>query len=580
MSAQGNGDPRERFRLYLIKPSHYDDDGYIIQWYWSDIPSNTMAVLHGVAQDCMEQRVLGEEVEIHITALDECSTRIHIKKIIVDIQQSGNKGLVALVGVQTNQFPRAIDIARPLRSAGIPVCIGGFHASGSLAMLPRTPPEIQEAWDLGISIFAGEVEGHFKTVLCDAYDGELRPLYDLMSHLPNLEKVCLPDMPQSLLGKSLTARGSFDAGRGCPFQCSFCTIINVQGRRSRHRTADDIEEILRQHYARGIKKFFITDDNFARNSNWEAIFDRIIELRNNQGLKFKFFIQVDALCHKIPNFIEKAGSAGVNRVFIGLENINPDNLLAANKKQNRISEYRTMLQAWKSIGVITSCGYIIGFPNDTCERVLDDIEIIKRELPMDLLSFFCLTPLPGSEDHKVLDAGNVALDPDMNNYDTEHVTTAHPLMSKDEFTETYRQAWHAFYTPEHVGTILRRAVACGIKPRTMMRLVLFYYGCQAIERIHPFQGGLLRRKYRKERRQGRVIENPLLFYTKYAWDTLTKLFRLGHMIGRYKWILLGVEKELRTETYTDQALKPVNDDETHKSFKFSENQKVAAKAQS
>ena len=73
-----------------------------------------------------------------------------------------------------------------------------------------------------------------------------------------------------------------------------------------------------------------------------------------------------------------------------------------------------MLQAWKSVGVITCCGYIIGFPNDTRERVLRDIEIIKRELPTDLLEFFCLTPLPGSEDHQILDRNGVWMDPDMN----------------------------------------------------------------------------------------------------------------------------------------------------------------------
>ena len=61
--------------------------------------------------------------------------------------------------MQTNQFPRAMDIARPLRAAGIQVCIGGFHVSGSLAMLPDVPPELREAMDLGITLFAGEAEG-------------------------------------------------------------------------------------------------------------------------------------------------------------------------------------------------------------------------------------------------------------------------------------------------------------------------------------------------------------------------------------------------------------------------------------
>ena len=89
-------------------------------------------------------------------------------------------------------------------------------------------------------------------------------------------------------------------------------------------------------------------------------------------------------------------------MFIGLENINPDNLVAAKKKQNKITEYRKMLLAWKAQGIITLAGYILGFPADTPESIRRDIAIIQRELPLDILEFFCLTPLPGSEDHQKL----------------------------------------------------------------------------------------------------------------------------------------------------------------------------------
>jgi radical SAM superfamily enzyme YgiQ (UPF0313 family) len=78
----------------------------------------------------------------------------------------------------------------------------------------------------------------------------------------------------SLQTKSVNT--SLDAGRGCPYQCSFCTIIKVQGRKSRYRSADDCEQIVRTNVAQGIHRFFITDDNFARNKNWEAILDRMI----------------------------------------------------------------------------------------------------------------------------------------------------------------------------------------------------------------------------------------------------------------------------------------------------------------
>jgi len=548
------------FHLWLIKPSHYDDDGYVIQWARNDMPSNSLAALCGVASDCNDRRVLGTDVDIRISVADETNTRIKTGKILRQIRRSGGKGLVALVGVQSNQFPRAMDIARPLRAAGIPVCIGGFHAAGTLAMLPEPTPEIREAWELGIAIFSGEAEGQLDQLLRDAYQGTLKALYDHRNELPGLEGVPTPFLPRDSIRRNLSLRTTFDAGRGCPFQCSFCTIINVQGRKSRFRSADDVEKIVRENHAQGIYKFFITDDNFARNRNWEPIFDRLIKIREG-GTKVTLLIQVDTLCHLIPNFVAKAGRAGVNRVFIGLENINPDNLAAAKKRQNRITEYRTMLQAWKGIGAITYCGYIIGFPNDTRERLRRDIEIIKRELPVDLLEFFFLTPLPGSEDHQTLHRKGVWMDPDLNNYDTEHVTTAHPLMSPDEWRQTYFEAWEAFYDPAHIETLMRRAVASRIKPRKMALMALWFYSSIAIEKVHPLQGGVFRRKYRRDRRPGRPLESPFVFYPRYGWEILSKLARVLVMAHTYLRMAKRVAADPDAASYRDLALTPVTTEE-------------------
>jgi radical SAM superfamily enzyme YgiQ (UPF0313 family) len=544
----------------LIKPSHYDDDGYVIQWVRSDVPSNSLAALYGLASECAEQRLLGDSVDIRISVQDETNCRIRTARIIREFRKSGGKGLVALVGVQSNQFPRAVDIGRPLAAAGVPVCIGGFHAAGSLAMLPEPPPEIRDAWALGISIFAGEAEGRLGGLLQDAYRGRLKPLYDRDPELPGLEGVRTPFLPRAALRRQNGARTTFDAGRGCPFQCSFCTIINVQGRKSRYRSADDVEKIIRENHAQGIHKFFITDDNFARNRNWEAIFDRLIKIRQEK-VKITLIIQVDTLCHLIPGFVRKAGLAGVNRVFIGLENINPDNLAAAKKKQNRITEYRTMLQAWKSIRAITYCGYIIGFPNDTPERLRRDVEIIKRELPVDLLEFFYLTPLPGSEDHQTLHRNGVWMEPDLNKYDTEHVTTHHPLMSAEAWRQAYQDAWRSFYDPQHVETLMRRAVACRIKPRKIGMMALWFYGGIAIEKVHPLQAGFLRRKYRKDRRPGLPPEAPLAFWARYIWETLSKSARLIALGWTYHKIRKRVEADPARAAYRDLALTPATEDD-------------------
>ena len=336
-----------RFVVELIKPSHYDDDGYVIQWWRSWIPSNSLACLYGIASDVAARRALGPDVAIEIEAYDECHTVIPIRRIIRRIK-AADAGLVCLVGVQSNQFPRAMDLAAQFRAGRHPVAVGGFHVSGCLAMLPELPPDIAAARRLGVTLFAGEAEGRLEGLFADALAGRLKPIYNYMDDLPGAAAAG-DAVPADRASCAATARrlGAFDAGRGCPFQCSFCTIINVQGRKSRWRDADDVEHLVRANLAQGVFRFFITDDNFARNRNWEAIFDRLIVMREEEGLELQFIIQVDTLCHRIPNFIEKAARAGCNRVFIGLENINPDNLVQAKKKQNRVHEYRQMFLAWR-----------------------------------------------------------------------------------------------------------------------------------------------------------------------------------------------------------------------------------------
>ncbi|MBZ5600827.1 MAG: radical SAM protein [Acidobacteriia bacterium] len=560
----------ERFSLVLIKPSHYDDDGYIIQWFRSAIPSNTLAVMNGLALEAKANRVLGD-VEIDITAIDETNSRIRPHRIAQKL--SKERGLVVLVGVQSNQYPRAMDLARIFRKAGVAVCLGGFHVSGVLSMLPGITPELQEALDLGVSLFAGEAEGgRFEQVLRDAWNHSLKPIYNYMDDLPSIAGATLPILPASRIKRTGGSLTSFDAGRGCPFLCSFCTIINVQGRKSRRRSADDVEKIIRMNLAQGVNRFFITDDNFARNQDWEAIFDRLIAMREQEKLNIKFILQVDTMCHRLPHFIEKAGRAGVARVFIGLESINPDALLSARKKQNKITEYRKMLLAWKHAGATIFAGYILGFPGDTPGSIVRDIEIIKRELPIDLLEFHCLTPLPGSQDHQRLYKEGAYLDPDLNKYDLEHVTAKHQTMSREEWERIYIEAWKTFYTTDHMQTVMRRATATDSNPGNMLLLLSWYWGCIELEKIHPLQGGYLRRKYRKERRPTLPLESPAVFYPRYVFDLIAKHLRLARQI----WTLGMFRRKLKSDpgarSYTDLALTPVaaDDLESYEMFANSE----------
>ena len=391
----------KKLQLYLIKPTQYDDEGYVVRHWRGVLPSNTLACLAGLTEDVVAQRRLGESLQVKIHVLDETVDRVPVKRICRSQRGDHTKTIVCLVGVQTNQFPRAADLARTFRRAGLTVLIGGFHVSGYLALLPEIPPDIQELMDAGVTIVKGEVEETWGDLLCDAVSGRLKPLYDFINDKPDLYEKPVPVIRKEYLRKFVASNfGTLDCGRGCPFECSFCTIINVQGRKMRYRSAEHIAEAVRHNYrVHGISFYFFTDDNFARNKNWEAIFDALVRLREEEHIPVEFMMQVDVLSWKIKNFVPKARRAGCINVFIGMESVNTENLKAASKNQNHVNEYSQLIDAYRASEISTHVGYIIGFPGDTDDSVRRDLAYLMQEVRPDHASFFMLMPLPGSQDH-------------------------------------------------------------------------------------------------------------------------------------------------------------------------------------
>jgi radical SAM superfamily enzyme YgiQ (UPF0313 family) len=414
-------------------------------------------------------------------------------------------------------------------------------------MLPDIPVDLKEALDLGITLFAGEAENRLHALFSDVYHGAVKPIYNYLGKLPDLAHQPTPFLPLHLIKKTIGFDITLDTSRGCPFKCSFCSIINVQGTKSRFRSTSDVEGIIRAYTADGRnqrrRNFFFTDDNFARNKNWEAILDRLIELREKVNVPVKFSMQIDSQAYKIPRFIDKAARAGCRMVFIGIESINPKNLEAAHKSQNKIDEYREMLQAWHSKRIITMAGYILGFPFDTPASIGEDIKTIQRDLPIDILMFFSLTPLPGSQDHKEMVSRGARMDQDLNRYDSIHATVDHPRMSKDEWEDTFHRAWDLYYSEEHVETLFRRALADGIHSSRLDWRIVLGHCAMRYENVHPFQMGVIRRKVRKLRRSGMPRESPFVFYPRRAWETV----RTGVAVGLYLLKVSRIAKRVKRE---------------------------------
>jgi radical SAM superfamily enzyme YgiQ (UPF0313 family) len=511
----------KRLHLYLIKPSQYDDDGYVVRHWRGVLPSNTLACLAGLSEEVVAQKGLGKlHVRIHV--LDESVERVPVKRICRSQRDNHSKTIVCLVGVQTNQFPRAADLARAFRRAALTVMIGGFHVSGYLALLPKIPPDIQQLMDEGVTIVKGEVEETWGDLLRDAVSGRLKPLYDFVEHKPDLYEKPVPVIRKEYLRKFVAPNfGTLDCGRGCPFECTFCTIINVQGRKMRFRSAEHIAQAIRHNYqVHGITFYFFTDDNFARNKNWEAIFDALIGLRQQEHIPLKFMMQVDVLSWKIKNFVSKARHAGCNTVFIGMESVNADNLEAAGKNQNRVPEYAQLIEAYRSAGISTHVGYIIGFPGDSVDSVRRDVAYLMQDVRPDHASFFMLTPLPGSMDHLHMANRREWMHPDLNLYDSHHAVTVHPKLG-DNWRKLYFEAWHSFYSFDNMKAVLQRS------PRraywSNLARFIWYKNSVITEGRHPMMCGFFRLKGRKNRRRGYPILSRWTYYTGRAKEIRTNL---------------------------------------------------------
>ena len=494
-----------RLRLLLIKPSKYDDDGYVMRFVRGVLPSNTLATLAALTDEVVSRGDLGP-IDIRAILIDEQVQKVDPRRLALRHRRRGTRLVAALCGVQTNQLPRAADLARQFKAAGIPVMIGGFHVSGSIAMYPEgLPPECRELIDAGITLVKGEVEECWGELLRDALHGRLAPFYDV-GEPPDLSAAEIPVVHPRLMRRyAYPYMGTIDAGRGCPFNCSFCSIINVQGRKMRHRPARRIIDRVRRNRALRIDYYFFTDDNFARNPAWREIFDGLIELRRREGIAVQFMMQVDTAAHRLPGFIAKAAAAGCSQVFIGIETLRADNVAASGKRQNRVDDYREMIAAWHAEGIACHAAFIIGFPFDTAEGVRDDVRRLRDEIGADQASFFMLTPIPGSRDHREMLLRGEPMDDDYNRFDSFHATMDHPLMSRDEWTEAYRQAWRDFYSVEGMKRILLRA------NRTtywgLFKNFVWYKYSVAVEDTHPMIGGFFRLKDRRQRRPGCITES-------------------------------------------------------------------------
>ena len=571
----------KKFRIVLIKPSKYDDEGYVIRFWKGVLPSNTLNVLQGLTEAVKESCVFGD-LKLEIVTFDETAESLPVRRIIRWSRRSSTKLVVGLVGVQTNQFPRAFDLARQFRAAGIDVIIGGFHTSGTINMLSDQEPDIQALVKESITVVSGEVEENWAEILADALHGRLKPIYSFAQDLQNLVDIgnaALPRIsPKTMRHFAKPSFGTADTSRGCPFACSFCTIINVQGRKMRERSPQSIAALLRTNYRQhGVSFYFFTDDNFARKKLWRETFEEIIKLRK-EGIKVAFMMQVD-LARKPKDFVKLAAQAGCSQVFIGMESVNPQNLQAEGKGQNHVEEYQNIIKEWHDAGIVVHTGYIIGLPFDTQTQVPEDIRYLMDVIQPDQASFFMLTPLPGSHDHREMKKRGEWMDPDFNKRDFFHATIEHPHMTAEEWTQVYENAWKTFYSKENMIKILSRWSHNPKVYWNLMSLFFWYKNAAVIEKEHPMIAGFFRLKERLSRRPGFAVDSLPVHLWMRAKEVFHLLIAWAKFVKEMEEVWLQTRKKSeREEKWLEEAQRIQG--EIWQALKIAEWQRVYSNARS
>ena len=534
--------------LTLIRPTNYTDDGYPIRSLIGIIRSNTLTQMGTLARDLVNDPFF-EGVSVKVRLIDEAIQRVPVRDILRQSKTPGEKSIVMLVGVQTNQYPRALDIASWFLPYGIPVLMGGFHVSGMLAMVGLTA-DLRRALCEGITLVAGEVEGgRLPAIVRDVVSGRSEPLYNFLNPTPDLTGIPTPRLSRADLKGFASPYSTIDTGRGCVFTCDFCTIINVQGRTMRFREPEQVVDFVRENYRKaGITHCFFTDDNVARNPRWRELFAGLIRLREEEQIPFSFMMQSDLAARKMPpgDFFVQAARAGCDQVFFGVESVNRNNLRSQGKFQNQVSEYRDLTAHLRSLGITSHAGYILGLPFDTPGSITEDVAELQR-VGFDSASFYILTPLPGSKDHQRWWRERRWMDPDFNTYDSAHVAVAPERMTRHELMESYYAAWRQFYSTEHMVNVLKTWQHDWLYYWDRLFFFAAYLYASTVERLHPMNCGFWTLRRRKDRRPGFAREGFIPFWWNRAKAAVSRVKGIVRLFFQLEEVWLRSRPKSRVE---------------------------------
>ncbi|MCB1864071.1 MAG: radical SAM protein [Chromatiales bacterium] len=447
-------------RVVLIKPSKYTRSGSVERFRTGFMPNATLTHLAALtparfADRPVETRMVDEYVHCDLDYLDWLA---------------GRDTLVAMVGVQSHQFHRALDLAALALDRGVRnVVIGGPH--------PMTC-DTSALQGRGVSFALAEAERVWPEILADAAAGHgLKAVYgEGQRWATELPPTPITPPSRDDLKRYFSPMVGLVPMRGCPYQCKFCAVIQIAGRAVREQSVDATIESLRRARAGGVETVMFVSDNFNKAPSAPALLEAMIE----EDLGLRFFCQCDTVVARQPEFIELLGRAGCFEMFVGVESFSRATLKAAHKYHNHPETYRSIIEQCAAAGIRAHYSNIIGFPQDTPASIAEHLEALRGLAPK-VVSFYILTPIPGTEQYEEFRRDGLIWETNMDRFDGGCPTWHHPNMSTREL-ET--QMYDAYVS--HYEFLWRSGRLATPEERNIAALARL----SAKQHLHPMSGGI------------------------------------------------------------------------------------------
>jgi radical SAM superfamily enzyme YgiQ (UPF0313 family) len=352
---------------------------------------------------------------------------------------------VDLVGISinTSQANKGYKIADKFRSKGVPVILGGIHATYCF----------DEAKQHADCVVKGEAEGIFLSVLDDFENKNLKDSYNggIVEDLS-----IIPRQHFELFSKyNYSMPNIVQATRGCPINCDFCSVTKFNGSKIRFRpisaVVDDIKNIKK--YGKkyfGRTGFFFADDNiFIDKAYAMELFKAIIPLEVRWGSQSSIYIARDM------ELLKLARQSGCRALLVGFESIYQDSLQEVHKKYN-VAEYEKMIYNIHKAGIAVDASLIFGFENENESIVKETVNFLIRN-EIELTQFSILTPYPGTKLYDKMVQNDLITNYNWDYYDQFHMVLKHKNWSTDSLNTALLEAYKLFYSYKSIYFRVRRA---------------------------------------------------------------------------------------------------------------------------